>query len=86
MGPWHWRVKKFRPLPSSYISSISGSAKYSLILNKHAVDFASAMWFGLPALVFPNFFYRSALAKSYMSQCFFKDSILNEKMCIHCTL
>ena len=76
MRPWRWRVKKFGPLPSSYISSISGTAKYSIKLCKYAADFASMLRFGLSALVFPNFINRSALVKFYVSQCFVKDFIL----------
>jgi len=75
MEPWRWRFKKIGPLPSSSILTISGSAKNSIKLYKYAADFASALWFCLSALVFPNFFYRSALAKLHAIQCFFKDFI-----------
>ena len=51
MGLRRWRVKKIGPLPSSYISSFSVSAKYSIKLCKYAADFASALRFGLSALV-----------------------------------
>ena len=51
MGPWRWRVKKIGPLPSSSISSFSVSAKNSIKLCKYAADFASALRFGLSALV-----------------------------------
>ena len=85
MGPWRWRVKKFRPLTSSYISSFSGSAKSSIILNKHAADFASAMRFGLPALVFPTFFNASHLP-SHMRASVFSKILFSMKKCAYTTL
>jgi len=48
--------KKIRPLPSSYISSISGSAKYSIKLCKYAADFASMLRFGRSSSVLAKFY------------------------------
>jgi len=51
VGPWRWRVKKFGPVPLSFILSISVSAEYNIKLRKYTADVASALRICLSALV-----------------------------------
>jgi len=63
------KIRAFAVVLNS-ISSISGSAKYSIKLSNYAADFANTLRFGLSALAFQNFLTAVHL-QSLMQVCVF---------------
>jgi len=72
MGPWHLRLEKILPLLTSFILSISGFTKYSVIIRKYAADFANVLRFGLRARVAIIFSYIISTSKKASAFLFVK--------------